>query len=487
MKGIFTLVCCLLVGFVFGQVPFRSAVVTGNWNVNGSWEQFIAGSWVPATATPTSANSSAITILSGHAINYTTAANTLIDQTIVESGSTLIISAGTLSVQAGAGVDLQIDGTVQLVNAILRANQVASLIVVNGVMNNNGSVSNTSTTKLQFGPSSIYNHENVTPGIIPSATWMNGSICKIIADVSSAPAGLNQSFYDFEWNTPVLGSDADLNSQLTTVRHNLAITNTGQSFVYLAQGAPLNLTVQNDFTIAANAKFAFTIDGDLSIDITNDFVSSSTSLIGTYGIGNVDLNVGNDVTLASGTFDVAGVDPGQGLSGSGVTTFSITGDYTNTSASIIMSGTSLGSVMQFSGNGPHTFSSTFVPTYPIDYSITGTGNLSVGASSFLAGPGALDVGLGSSLTLLSVDTNGALRNGTAGGNVQVTGARTYTGTIVYGQLRCSTWLYSILERLRQESTTLVAFQCWAVLTFQRDPLHHLILTMASCALKTTPR
>ncbi|MEI2748946.1 MAG: LamG domain-containing protein [Ferruginibacter sp.] len=81
---------------------------SGNWNSPSTWETFNGCIWVPAVSSPSFTNNN-ITIRNGH--NVTVTASVTIDQTVVDAGGTLTVSAGTLTINNGSGSDLTINGS----------------------------------------------------------------------------------------------------------------------------------------------------------------------------------------------------------------------------------------------------------------------------------------------------------------------------------------------------------------------------------------
>ena len=100
-----------LSSLVKAQTPndYRSNIVSGNWNVVANWQRFDGSAWVAATVFPTNANANIITIRSGHTINVTAAL--AVDQVVIDAGGTMSWNTGVLTVAAGAGVDLTVNGT----------------------------------------------------------------------------------------------------------------------------------------------------------------------------------------------------------------------------------------------------------------------------------------------------------------------------------------------------------------------------------------
>src|SRR5882762_5411436 len=156
-----------LIGFLLfsfsanGQVSgdYRS-FVTGNWGAAGSWETFNGSTWVAAGSSPTSANG-VITIQNGHTI--TVAANVTIDQTVIQSGGTVVINGGgvilTLANGAGNEIDVNSGGTLNVNGTLAFGGIPNRTVLVNGTLNNSGSLSGVSAVKLTFGSGSNYYHQ----------------------------------------------------------------------------------------------------------------------------------------------------------------------------------------------------------------------------------------------------------------------------------------------------------------------------------------
>jgi Secretion system C-terminal sorting domain len=92
-----------------GQVnnDYRSTA-TGAWATVGTWERFNGATWIAATVAPTSAAANVITIRSPHTV--TIGATASIDQVVVDAGSILSWTLGTLTIANGVGVDLSVNG-----------------------------------------------------------------------------------------------------------------------------------------------------------------------------------------------------------------------------------------------------------------------------------------------------------------------------------------------------------------------------------------
>ena len=428
MRGIFTLIFCFAVSYVMGQTldDYRT-IASGNWNptpVSAVWQRYNGTSWVPATTAPvTAANVSAITITAGHTITMNV--NSTNDGTITIDGSVIVPSSRLWQIPNSAGT-LTINGSLQVDGALVRNNGPAN-IIVNGLITNVGTISNTQPARFTVNATGIYNHAAST-GAIPSITWNATSTCQITGVVFVAPGGLNQSFGNVEWNTPSLGTDVDLGGALQTVRGNFTITETNGSNLILSGGSSYTLNVgtgsTGNLSVASGARVVFSDSPDVSINVRGNLETSSAELIGSTGAGgNVDLDINGSLLINSGVFDVS--------QGAGQTSITLAGDYTKAGTLRSTGGTALN--FTFDGAGIQNFTSSTAHTFPINFSSSNTSNLTIAPTSYLSGTGSLNLASGTTLTVTNTGTNGAIRNLTNVGNVRVpVGARTYNGTVVYG-------------------------------------------------------
>lgn len=446
---------------MFGQATgdYRSAVNNGKWNTPASWQRFNGTSWVAAGVSPTSMDG-VITIRSGFNIVHDTGTTPIaIDQVVVASGATLTVGSGyrfNIVDNVSTPVDFSIVGTLQINNGTIGL-QGSSVTQVSGTINNAGTVTGGTTARLRFLSTGVYDMQNTTPGTIPLATWDDGSICRVTAaSITIAPVGViglnGQSFYDLIWNTPSVDNSliiSPIGTVSFTVRHDFSILDTGGSQLYFSDGFDVAINVGNDFTIGTTAKVGFAVDGEAVVDVGNNLVINSNAaggLVtgGSFGGGNVEINAAN-VSFGSGSvFDASGVDGGESFSGTGITTFNITGNYSS-AGTFRRTGAAASLEMHFTGTGVHSFTSTTVPTFPVNFFVDDTGNLDIAATSRLAGPGTFTLDPDARVTLRSTAAGGAYRTSVAQGNVQVIGTRTIGGTVVYGG--------TALQRISPETPT----------------------------------
>jgi hypothetical protein len=85
---------------------------SGNWNALATWQTWNGTAWVAPGATPTSANG-VITILATHTVTIT--ANVTIDEVTVNGALTSSGATPTTIANGASGVDLTINGTLQII------------------------------------------------------------------------------------------------------------------------------------------------------------------------------------------------------------------------------------------------------------------------------------------------------------------------------------------------------------------------------------
>jgi hypothetical protein len=261
---------------------------SGPWTTLATWEistdpLFISPAPVAAGVAPDANNSLGITIRNSHLVTVTVDGNA--DQMTVNAGGTLTINAGqTFTIANGTGTDLSINGT----------------------LNNSGVITTTGT--LEFNNASTYNHSQ-NGGNIPTATWNTGATCEITGIVNTSPSGLNQSFYDFEWNCSSQNTPIQLSGLLTTITNNFSLLSTGSpandlrvfdnnNTGTLTIGSNLNITGGQLALInsASNAAGIATVNINGNLSITAGGIDMTGSTANTAGGSN--LNIKGDVSVS---------------------------------------------------------------------------------------------------------------------------------------------------------------------------------------------
>jgi hypothetical protein len=415
---ILLIVCCIT--SINGQTITSSGGGTGAWNDPASWNGGV----------PTSANSTSVTISSGHTITVTDVRS--IDQLTVDG--TLVINSGqTLTIDDGTGADITISASGTVTN-----NGTFTLFVdpppppifnatclVSGLLQNSGTITNAATTRLFFLSGGTYEHKyTTTNGAIPLATWNSTSTCLISSYTSnsSAPTNLGQSFGNFTWNTPGQSAFIDLNGALTTVTGNLTIRNVPNSYLNLTSNTNVALTVGGDLEIS-NSFFGFNASATAATVhvVGNTLFSNNGDLTMTFD-GNLVLDLDKNVDIQGGSLNLT-------YGGTGSITMTVAGNFSIASSPSITNGGSGTYALTFDGAAPQNYTAS--QDWPdFNYRIETGSVVNVGSSSFFSGSGKFTLAAGATL---GVGSSAGLATGTTSGNVRVSGTRTYTatGNIVY--------------------------------------------------------
>jgi hypothetical protein len=421
----------VLIGFILfsvsanGQTIQSSGAGTGNWND--------AASWIPNTV-PTSANSTSIIINSGHTINYDAAVTGGVDQVTV-SGTLSINSGITMTLANGTGNEITVNPTgILTINGTLAFTVSAPFrtVLVNGTMNNSGSLTNVLTSKLTFGSGSNYFHQFANGGTIPAATWNLNSTMSVVGFTSgnqTTPSGLGQTFGHFVWNSPGQDMPIALGGFPSNINGDFRIVSTGSEALYYSNTA----IPGNTMNIGGN----FDISGGTLVWTSGNTSSSVINISGNMSVVDAstdsffqfadDQNLTVNVT---GNFTVSGTNSFVEFSvGVGTADLNVQGNFTFSGGDIFVDG-GVGSV-NFIGASTKIFTSTLVPSGNVNYSVASLSTLTVANSNFVGGGGAFT--LNGTLQVGSTDSGGALQTGTAAGNIRVSGTRTYASnsSIVY--------------------------------------------------------
>ncbi len=423
MKGLYG---CILLISLFTYSSSAQVVTSAQ---SGPWND--PQTWSPQTV-PTNANSSSILINSGHIVNYNVSGT--VDQVTV-SGTLTVDGGITLTLANGAGNEITVNPGGELTNnGIIAFGGIPNRVVlVNGVVNNNGTFNGVSAAKLTFGPNSSYNHQFENGGVIPAATWNITSTVNIVGYTSgndTPPEGLNQQFGNLVWNAPgqdvtiVLNSIEENQPLNISINGDFRVESTGGDALYYSAGGPGGTAnIGGDLAVAGGVLGWTTGDsGPSTINIGGNLEITSG---GYFQIGddvNVTVNIAGGFVLSDdGMVDFA-------ASGA-VTNLNIQGNYTHTSGEMYVNG-GTGNV-NFIGASTKVFESVIEPQGPVNYSVASLSTLDMIGESFVGGSGNFT--LNGTMRLGSLHPGGALQSGGLAGNLRITGTRNHaTGaTIVY--------------------------------------------------------
>ena len=424
---------------------YRSSA-TGNWNAATSWEKYNGASWAAAIAAPTSADG-VITIQNGHTITVT--ANVTVDEVTVDAGGALTIStAKTLTIANGTGNDLTVNGTLTI-NGTLTNNANSAMILAGLTILKNGGVNTfaagatmninsggryrredasltTSSGVITVNSGGVYQH-NMDGQSIPLATWNTGSLCEITGVTVTKPGNLNQVFYSFTWNSPNQTSVENLAGALTNVDGDFTFTSTGTGTVRLGQGENYNFTIVGNYYHQGGTVYATTKSLLCSITVRGNYVQTGGTFAGTdaskdNGDGSPTIYVEGDFNISAGTFDFNQYT--SNTAGKGITTLNLYGNYSQTGGTVTETATNTGrGDFNFTKSGTQYFSKTSgTLSNTINFKINSGAIVDVGTSIF-TGAGTFTLLSGGGLNMGSAD---GITQSSALGNVQVTGARSYS-------------------------------------------------------------
>jgi len=442
----------LAVSFITGLQFQLSAQVTGeyrsfatgNWNVPGSWETFNGTIWVGAGTAPTG-NEPTITILNTHDVTIPTGLQvTVTTQLDVNSGGTLTLRTNVPPFSAGTRLTMSVGSTLNNLGTITVTSPGGPVIgaIINGTLFNQGTINNTNASKFQFGAGSLYDHAfTAAAGTIPTATWNLTSTCRITSSGDLVPAGLSQSFGNFEWNYPTQTAFLiDLGGQLTTVNGNLSLISSGFSGMTL-NGAGGTYTVNIGGNLICNEYFEFNnlsgtttvnVAGNLSLDDPNTTFASY--LVLNSGSGQTNLNIDGDLLIDNTASGASTIDMSFG--GSGSSQINLKGNYTTQNGGNLFSGFGSGTYnLVFNGTTAQIITESNVLN-GIDIAISSSAIVSIpdgGGSNFLGTDQSFTVGSNAILRVGSSHANGAIQTGSSNGNIRVGGTRSYAlgSTIEY--------------------------------------------------------
>lgn len=445
---IFTILILLLMfaSWEGAMAADRYSVATGNWSSTSTWSATsggLSGATVPAAG----------------------------DNVFIEGGYTVTLDANTevlnlLSVATGSTFSTLSGYTVS-----------ATTITVNGTYNN-GSTGAIAVTTMSVNNGGIYLHAN-TGTTIPTATWNDGSTCEITGwtTAASLTPSFNQNYYNFRWNCPnQLGPVVLFNGYVNTVRGTFTLMNTGTLTQSISPGGnptygyyqqtggrydltdasltPRTLTVQNDFSISGgsfrssfyNGGTVITIGGNYRLSDGHMVLSrfgASATVAGNFVITGGEfytviasfsglLTVGGNFEMSSGSGTLFLCDPDGVTEGR----MKVAGNFTHTSGNIREDGIGGSGTIVFNGTGNQIYTSARTVIGTINYIVGEDSNLprlqmGTGAAPSVMGSGSdgtFNILPGATLVVTSpagITTEGAT------GNIQVSGARTYSAGANY--------------------------------------------------------
>ena len=333
-------------------------------------------------------------------IDYLTVSNTSADVTIASNlkvgasstNSLYIVSGGVLAVANNATLTINnnaygsFDGTLK--------NNGANIIIPN---------LNPNTASIHVSSTGTYMH-NMDAGTIPYLTWDAGSTCLMSGwkNSTSPPGGLNQSFYNFTWNSAGQQNVTEnFSGNLQNIQGDFKIISTGLGAISLTDNNSLILNINKNFNQSGGVLYISNGTAVPLVHVYTDFTQSS---------GTLDFNPNK---ISGSTITVAGNFSRPG----GVLTHSGAG------------GTGSNGIIAFTNNALQYISTANASNY-VDYDVRNnslallTTNFPVTNGKFNVTTGTLTYQPGSTLTLgapLHIYANGILDFKNNSQNFTVTG------------------------------------------------------------------
>ena len=234
-----------------------------------------------------SSTSGAIAIQSPNVV--TVSSDLTVDQLTINSGSTLLLSAGTLTVNNGADAnDFIIKGTYK---------RTASLTTIAG------------TGAVYCDNGGIYEHA-LNGGIIPTITWNTGSALNFTGVTSTMPTATG-TYQNVIWNCTTQSGALGLENNLNTINGSLTIQSTNSQLLYLGNldATPRTMTIGGNLNMEAGifAVRASAFNTSLhTINVAGNYnqTGGNFQLSRTTAGTNIPiLNVAGDFTCSGGTLD----------------------------------------------------------------------------------------------------------------------------------------------------------------------------------------
>ncbi|MGE0772967.1 MAG: T9SS type A sorting domain-containing protein [Cyclobacteriaceae bacterium] len=360
-----------------------NSVATGDWDDPNTWDcacvpdvnsfdDIIVNHNIAVT---NDINLNRVTITNGNTVTINGGVTVTIEEDFVNTP--LIINAG------GALVN---NGTLDLGSLLF-----FTPCDVSGTLESSSTITIFDPSVLVFNSGSTYRHNHASGGDIPVAIWDSNSTVEISGLTNTSPAApnnLNQTFGNFTWNTPSMGSTStfSLGGQLTNVQGNLTFLSTGTTprVVRLANGGSgYSLNIGRDFILSGGTVF-----------LTQSLSSATTITVG---------------TISSGNFTHSGGNLSFAVTNSNEVNLDIAGHFSKSGGSLT-SGSGTGARrIRFNGSGADQNYSVNLLTAAFDFIVQSGAVLNLGTSALITSGTAGTFTLSGTVRLGSTSSSGAIQ------------------------------------------------------------------------------
>lgn len=412
----------MIVAFFTHAVSFAQTTYTWQGADGASWA--VSTNWTPTRTTP--AANDILQFNAGNTRTITAMPTQTVGRLLILNNTTITLqaaAANTLTIGNGTGTDLDVASGSALtmgtnVNITLATNATAAIAgtlninagrtyntngttvvtTVTGTLNNAGTVTNTTASKLLFQSGSLYQH-NQNAGTIALATWNANSTMEVNGwgAATTSPGNITQNYGNVLWNSSGQTGALSLAGALNIINGNFTVTNTGSGSLSLGGTGAGNLSIAGSFSQ------------------TGGTFIGSTSAART-------MTVAQNFSLSGGTFNLS-----SSTTGGNAVTVSVGGNFSHTAGTLTESGSTTGSGIIFT-TGNHTYTSGGTLSNTVNYTVNNGAVLQMGTG---ASPAIISSGSNGVFTLAAGATLGitspvGVTTTGATGNIQLTGTRTYT-------------------------------------------------------------
>ena len=204
---------------------------------------------------------------------------------VINTGSLLTLG-NEVNITLSAGAAGSIAGQINVNTGNTYESNGISTVTGTGVIQNVGIVTSAAAANLIFQNGGTYIHAR-NGGAIPTATWDEDANADIIGIINAAPAGLSQSFGNFEWDNSQ-AANIILNGSLQDVKGDLTIVKTSEN------------SIPQLLSFTRNDNYTLNIGGDLNIQQTPAAATTNVVFLNA-GSGIAIINVAGDYNHSSGT------------------------------------------------------------------------------------------------------------------------------------------------------------------------------------------
>lgn len=394
--------------FTTGSPPQYRSVQTGNWGDASTWEVSSDGgsNWSPATASPTSADDT-ITVRSGHVVTVLGSSSPTVDQLTVESGATLDVLSGQLTVNDGAGIDLVNNGALTVTFGTLAiegqfVNDGTATITNIARLINDGTAGGSGT--YTWGTFAQLHFDNVSAAYIVdgSATFWpatNGPQDIRVNGAGGIEMDVARSITTISIGAGVTGGENLTISDLTSINPGGSVIGSptygpGSSLAYnIGDAYDRGDEWLPGATSGAGVPNNVGIGGLTSLNLPNGTLNQEFLMLGDLNIGpdatlsmgamTAALRVIGDVTLSGGNLELSSADLGDLYVGGD---WNNSGNFFHNSRLVAFNGTGAQAINGSTDFAHLSITATTARTVTFQ---AGTAYLSIGTMTFTGAPGNL--------------------------------------------------------------------------------------------------